>query len=415
MRTVREQALAAKQAKAKLQQATTMQKNELLLEMADRLIAAEAYLMEANEKDLDNGRTNGMSTSLLDRLSLNKTRIEAMAEGLRQIADLPDPIGTVLSEIERPNGLRIEQLRVPIGVIGMIYEARPNVTVDAAGLSLKTGNAVVLRGGTAALNTNVALVGVLHGALKACNLPTDALQYVEDPDRKSVDELLTANGLVDVVIPRGGRSLIQHVVKHATVPAIETGEGICHTFLDETADPAMARNIVLNAKVQRPSVCNSLETLLIHRDFATREWPELAKYLQEAGVELRGDARAASIAHGVTPAVDEDWSTEYLDLILSVAIVDSLDEAMEHIRNYGTLHSECIVTENDEHAIRFLNEVDAAAVYHNASTRFTDGFEFGFGAEIGISTQKLHARGPMGLPALTTVQYRIHGNGQVRK
>jgi glutamate-5-semialdehyde dehydrogenase len=414
MKQVREQAQLAKLAKPALQKASTALKNQTLSDMANRLLASEAFLLEANAKDLENGRANGKSNALLDRLALNPSRIAGMSEGLRQIVDLPDPTGDVLSTIERPNGLRIEQVRVPIGVIGMIYEARPNVTVDAAGLCLKTGNAVVLRGGSAAMHTNLALIAVLHQSLEACGLPVDALQYVEDPDRKSVDELLTANGLIDVVIPRGGRSLIQHVVRHATIPAIETGEGICHTFLDASADPTMAEQIVLNAKVQRPSVCNSMETLLIHEQFATDHFATLANALVSAGVELRGDGRAVAMVPSIQEANESDWATEYLDLILSVRIVNDLDEALDHIRTYGTLHSECIVTENSDHATRFLNEVDAAAVYHNASTRFTDGFEFGFGAEIGISTQKLHARGPMGLPALTTVQYRVHGTGQVR-
>ena len=413
--SVRDQAKLAKAAKPALQRMSTDQKNKALRTMAQRLIDATTSLIESNEKDLANGRANGMSASLLDRLALNPSRIEGIAEGLRQIADLPDPTGDVLSEFDRPNGLKVQQVRVPIGVIGMIYEARPNVTVDAAGLCLKTGNAVVLRGGTAAMHTNIALVSVLHQAMQEHGMPTDALQYIEDPDRKSVDELLTANGLIDVVIPRGGRSLIQHVVQHATVPAIETGEGICHTYLDSSAEPEMAQQIVINAKVQRPSVCNSMETLLVHADFAQRELPLLASKLTELGVTLRGDEKARSIVPNMELATEQDWATEYLDLILSVRVVSDLDQALEHIRTYGTMHSECIVTNDDDHAKRFLNEVDAAAVYHNASTRFTDGFEFGFGAEIGISTQKLHARGPMGLPALTTVQYRVFGQGQVRK
>jgi glutamate-5-semialdehyde dehydrogenase len=404
----------AKQASHQLGSLTTAQKNEALLRMADALIAETRSIIEANERDLQRGRDTGLSASLLDRLALNPQRIQAMAEGLNQIVELPDPIGTQLAEFTRPNGLRIEKVRVPLGVIGIIYEARPNVTVDAAGLCLKTGNAVVLRGGSSALDSNKRIVEVLHAALAGTALPPEALQLIESADRSSVDEMLKLNGLIDVLIPRGGHSLIQNVVRNATVPVIETGAGICHTFIDESAREELATQIALNAKVQRPSVRNSMETLLVHEAYAAKHLQALAQAFQEANVELRGCPRSLELVPSMKPVSDEDWDTEYNDYILNVKTVRNLEEALEHIRRHGTMHSECIVTENAENAERFLQEVDAAAVYHNASTRFTDGFEFGFGAEIGISTQKLHARGPMGLPELTSYKYRIRGNGQTR-
>ncbi|AIQ64589.1 Gamma-glutamyl phosphate reductase [compost metagenome] len=394
---------------------TTAQKNEALLTMADALQQNADAIIAANAKDLERGKENGTPESMLDRLALNAARIEAIAEGLRQIVALPDPVGDTLETLERPNGLIIEKIRVPLGVIGIIYEARPNVTVDAAGLCLKTGNAVVLRGGSAALYTNRQIVEVLHAALAETNMPPEALQLIEDPNRASVDEMLKLNGLLDVIIPRGGSSLIQNVVRNATVPVIETGAGICHTYVDEGADPAMAEAIALNAKAQRPSVCNSMETLLVHRTFAGEHLPALGEAFRDARVELRGCNRTRTLIPWALPVTEENFATEYNDYILNVKVVDDIDEALEHIAKYGTKHSECIVTENEENAERFQDDVDAAAVYHNASTRFTDGFEFGFGAEIGISTQKLHARGPMGLPALTSVKYKIYGNGQIRK
>lgn len=394
---------------------TTAQKNEALLAMAEALVNHAEELIAANHNDLKRGRELGTSESLLDRLKLTEERIGAIAEGLRQIAVLPDPVGDTLEQIERPNGLRIEKIRVPLGVIGIIYEARPNVTVDAAGLCLKTGNPVVLRGGSAALSSNRKIIEVLQQALDATAVPREALQLIEDSDRASVNEMLTLNGLLDVIIPRGGRSLIQNVVQNATVPVIETGAGVCHTFLDATANVEMAEAITLNAKVQRPSVCNSMETLLVHSDYAQAHLTGLAERFRDAGVELRGCARTRELAPWAVSATEEDYGTEYNDYILNVKVVNNLDEVLEHIARYGTMHSECIVTENKAHAERFLQEVDAAAVYHNASTRFTDGFEFGFGAEIGISTQKLHARGPMGLPALTSTKYRVYGTGQIRE
>lgn len=415
MSEVRNKAQLAKNAALRIGRLNTEEKNQALLIMADALIRQTADIIEANAEDLRRGKELGTSASLLDRLALNESRIEGIAEGLRQIVELPDPIGDTLESIDRPNGLSIVKKRVPIGVIGIIYEARPNVTVDAAGLCLKTGNAVVLRGGSSALSSNRKMIEVLHEAMERTALPKEALQLIEDPNRSSVDEMLKLNGLLDVIIPRGGNSLIQNVVMNATVPVIETGAGICHTYLDATAQPDMAAAISINAKVQRPSVCNSMETLLVHADYAKLHLTALAEEFRERNVELRGCQRTLSFAPWAALASSEDYATEYNDYILNIKIVDHLNEAIEHISNYGTKHSECIVTENKDHASRFLQEIDAAAVYHNASTRFTDGFEFGFGAEIGISTQKLHARGPMGLPALTSSKYVIIGSGQIRE
>ncbi|TCZ81163.1 glutamate-5-semialdehyde dehydrogenase [Paenibacillus albiflavus] len=414
MSEVIEKATLAKETTPLLANLSTLQKNTALKLMADALIEHKDSIIRANEKDLERGRENGTSTSLLDRLRLNSERIDAMAEGLLQIIDLPDPIGDVLEAFDRPNGLHIKKIRVPLGVIGIIYEARPNVTVDAAGLCLKTGNAVVLRGGSSAISSNERIVAVLHEALSKSDLPADALQLIINTDRSSANEMLKLNGLLDVLIPRGGHSLIQNVVKNATVPVIETGAGICHTFIDASADLSMAISIAINAKVQRPSVCNSMETLLIHQAFADQHLDAIVNALTENNVELHGCPETVKRMPSVIPATKEDWDTEYGDYTLNIKIVNELDEALNHIRAHSTMHSECIVTENSAHAEKFLQQVDAAAVYHNASTRFTDGFEFGFGAEIGISTQKLHARGPMGLPALTSTKYRIYGNGQIR-
>ncbi|GMK42468.1 gamma-glutamyl phosphate reductase [Paenibacillus sp. CCS19] len=411
---VRSKAQLAKGAASGMNRLTTAEKNEALLAMADALLNEQASIMEANARDLQRGRENGTSESLLDRLALNSSRIEAIAEGLRQIVELPDPVGDLLETFDRPNGMHIEKRRVPLGVIGMIYEARPNVTVDAAGLCLKTGNAVVLRGGSAALDSNRRIVEVLREAISRTAMPVEALQMIEDSRRSSVDEMLKLNGLLDVVIPRGGASLIQNVVQNATVPVIETGAGICHTFVDESANAEMAARIAVNAKAQRPSVCNSMETLLVHSSFASHSLSVLTDALKAANVELRGCERTRQLIADAKAVTEQDYATEYNDYILNVRIVDSLDEALAHIARYGTMHSECIVTENTNNAEQFLQDIDAAAVYHNVSTRFTDGFEFGFGAEIGISTQKLHARGPMGLPALTSTKYTIRGNGQVR-
>lgn len=414
MSEVKTKSAAAKKAASVLNRLTTAQKNEALLLMADALIAGQDTILTANEEDLARGREQGTSSSLLDRLKLTPARLNDIADAVRQIVELPDPVGDLLETYQRPNGLYIEKRRVPLGVIGIIYEARPNVTVDAATLCLKSGNAVVLRGGSAALSSNKSIIAVLREALSRSAIPADALQLIEDSNRSSVDEMLKLNGLLDVIIPRGGASLIQNVVQNATVPVIETGAGICHTFVDESGDYAMAEAIAVNAKAQRPSVCNSMETLLVHESFARRHLNALANKFREIDVELKGCGVARDIVPWVNSATDENFATEYNDYILNIKVVKDLDEALDHIQKFGTQHSECIVTENASNAERFLQEVDAAAVYHNASTRFTDGFEFGFGAEIGISTQKLHARGPMGLPALTSTKYRVVGSGQIR-
>jgi glutamate-5-semialdehyde dehydrogenase len=416
---VRQKATLARKASQQLALLTSAQKNEALEAMAAALIIQQQTIISANQIDLQRGQENGISESLLDRLSLNSARIEAMAIGLRQLIDLADPSGQIVEQSERPNGLFIQKVTVPLGVVGMIYEARPNVTVDAAGLCFKTGNAVVLRGGSAALESCRAIVEVLHSALASLQLPIDAIQYITDPTRASVDEMLKCNGLLDVLIPRGGHSLIQNVVQNATVPVIETGAGICHTYLDEFANLDMAIAIAVNAKAQRPSVCNAMETLLVHHAFAERHLAEVAAAMIANKVALRGCPQTVQLLVNhvdieIEHAGEPEFATEYNDYILNIKIVADLDEALTHIERYGTFHSECIVSDDKHHASRFLAEVDAAAVYHNASTRFTDGFEFGFGAEIGISTQKLHARGPMGLPALTSIKYKIIGNGQIR-
>ncbi|WP_256757376.1 glutamate-5-semialdehyde dehydrogenase [Cohnella sp. WQ 127256] len=407
-------ASAAKEAATVLNRLTTAEKNDALLLMAEALITHQDQILVANEEDLTRGKELGTSSSLLDRLKLTPARLKDISDAVKQIVELPDPVGDLLDSDHRPNGLFIEKRRVPLGVIGIIYEARPNVTVDAATLCLKSGNAVVLRGGSAAISSNRSIIAVLRDALSASAIPADALQLIEDSNRSSVDEMLKLNGLLDVIIPRGGASLIQNVVMNATVPVIETGAGVCHTYIDETGEYAMAEAIAVNAKAQRPSVCNSMETLLIHESFAQKHLNAIADKFRSIDVELRGCDRTREMVSWVKAASDEDYATEYNDYILNLKVVKDLDEALKHISRFGTKHSECIVTENQDNASRFLQEIDAAAVYHNASTRFTDGFEFGFGAEIGISTQKLHARGPMGLPALTSTKYRVVGSGQIR-
>lgn len=393
---------------------TSTAKNNLLMQMAELLLTHQDEIMAANRIDVEKGIAKGLSKALIDRLTLNPDRIAAMAEGLRTLVSLEDPVGNTIKMWKRPNGLEIGQQRVPLGVVGIIYESRPNVTVDAAGLCLKTGNAVILKGGSEALNSNSALVAILRRALAQQGLPEDAIQLVERTEREAATALMRLNQYLDVLIPRGGAGLIKAVVENSTVPVIETGVGNCHTYIDATAEPDMAIEIAYNAKVQRPGVCNAMETLLVHKDIAAEVLPKLAQRYQSAGVELRGCPQTCGLI-AAQPASEEDWATEYLDLILAIKIVASLDEALEHIARYGTKHSECIVTSNYQNARRFLAEVDAAAVYVNASTRFTDGFEYGFGAEIGISTQKLHARGPMGLEALTTIKYIVYGNGQIRQ
>lgn len=415
MSEVKDKATLAKAVTPLLGQLSTAQKNEALRLMADALIVETDSIIIANKADLERGKANGTPSSMLDRLSLNPSRIAAIAEGLREIIELEDPINDLLEEFARPNGLLIRKVRVPIGLIGMIYEARPNVTVDAAGLCLKAGNAVLLRGGSDAISSNKRIVEVLHSALALSDIPVDALQLVTNPDRASVDEMLKLNGLLDVVIPRGGHSLIQNVINNATVPVIETGAGICHTYADNEADPAKVLRIAINAKAQRPSVCNSMETLLLQSNFAESHLRAFAAAFADVHVELRGCSNTLKLIPEMKAAAAEDWATEYNDYILNIKLVADLDEALAHIRQYGTMHSECIVTENEATATQFMQQVDAAAVYHNASTRFTDGFEFGYGAEIGISTQKLHARGPMGLPALTSTKFYVHGNGQIRQ
>ena len=412
---VKTKAAAAKRAAAKLAVTGTAVKNKALLAMAQALLDKQEQILAANAIDMEQAAAKGMKSSMLDRLKLTAARIEGMADGLRQVAVLPDPVGNVLDGKTLANGLQITKVRVPLGVIGIIYEARPNVTADAAGLCLKSGNAVVLKGGSEAMESNKAVAGILSEAATAAGMPEGAIQFIDTSDRQAVQDLIHLNGLVDVVIPRGGAGLIKMVVMNATVPVIETGAGVCHTYVDASADVEMAVKIAYNAKVQRPSVCNAMETLLVHKAIADKFMPAMLAKYAEAGVEIRGDEGVQSFDKAVVPVTEEDWATEYGDLRLSVKIVDSIEEAMEHIARFGTGHSECIVTNDYSQAQLFQKTVDAAAVYVNASTRFTDGNEFGFGAEIGISTQKLHARGPMALPELTSTKYLICGNGQVRE
>lgn len=412
---VKAKAQAAKQAAAKLAVTSSAVKNAALLAMAAALEAQQSEILAANERDMTAAAAKGMKSSMLDRLKLTAERISGMADGLRQVAGLADPVGNVIDGKTLPNGLHITKIRVPLGVIGIIYEARPNVTADAAGLCLKSGNAVILKGGSEAMESNKTVAAILAQAAEGAGIPAGSIQFIDTSDRQAVQDLIHMNGLVDVVIPRGGAGLIQAVVRNASVPVIETGAGVCHTYVDKDADVEMAMKIAFNAKVQRPSVCNAMETLLVHKDIADKFLPMMLMMYNSSAVEIRGDETVQEYSGQVHPATEEDWSTEYGDLRLSVKIVDSIEEAMAHIAKYGTGHSECIVTDNYQAAQLFQYTVDAAAVYVNASTRFTDGNEFGFGAEIGISTQKLHARGPMALPELTSTRYLINGNGQVRK
>lgn len=404
----------AREAEKSLRSLSTAKKNEALAAVAQRLLEKADVLLKANEEDVANGRKNNMKESLVDRLMLTKERIEGMAEGLRQLVDLEDPIGEVLGMKKRPNGLLIGQKRVPLGVIGIIYEARPNVTADAFGLCFKTSNAVILKGGSDAIYSNQAIVDCIRETLKEHGVTEDAVQLIGDTSRETAAEFMKLDEYVDVLIPRGGAGLIHAVVSQSTIPVIETGTGNCHIYVDETADLSMAADIVINAKTQRIGVCNACESLLVHNAVKDQFLPVLAQRLKEKNVEMRADEEALALMPGAVPATEKDWGTEYLDYILSIKVVYSVDEAIEHINRYNTGHSEAIITNSYENAQKFLDEVDAAAVYVNASTRFTDGFEFGYGAEIGISTQKLHARGPMGLLALTTTKYIIYGNGQVR-
>ena len=411
---VEDKGRAAKVAARALAIAGTNAKNAALLAMADALGAHQNAILEANARDIAGAKERGLTPHLIERLTLTPRRIGEMQTGLRQVAALPDPIGAVLSGWRRPNGLQITKTRVPLGVIGIIYESRPNVTVDAAALCLKSGNAALLRGGSEAIHSNVALARVLQGALQTVGLPTACVQLIESTDRAAARRLMTLNESVDCLIPRGGASLIKTVIETATVPVIETGTGNCHVYVDKDADFAMAAEIVLNAKVQRPSVCNSAETLLVHQSIAAAFLPLIGRRLTEANVEVRGDERTRALLPGAVEATEQDWYEEFNALVLAVKVVDSLEDALSHINTYGTRHSEAIITENYAASQAFIDGVDCAAVYVNASTRFTDGFEFGFGAEIGISNQKLHARGPMGLEELTTYKYVVRGQGQIR-
>jgi len=415
MLSVKEIGERAKRAAYFMANAPTIIKDEALEIMADYLEANKDKILNANAEDIKNAQEHGMGKAMLDRLKLDNRRLKQMADGFRMVKTLPDPIGEVSSMWKRPNGLLIGRQRVPLGVIGIIYEARPNVTADAAALCLKSGNAVILRGGSEAINSNKAIVNILAEAVEKSGLPKDAVQLIEDTNRQSAVDMMRLHEYIDVLIPRGGAGLINSVVENATVPIIETGIGNCHVYVDDNADIKMATDIIVNAKTDRPSVCNAAETLLVDRAIAERFLPIALSILEEKHVELRGCDVTRSIYPSCQIATEEDWMTEYLDYILAVKVVDNIEEAIYHINKYGTKHSETIVTNSYEHAQKFLQEVDAAAVYVNASTRFTDGGEFGFGAEIGISTQKLHARGPMGLKELTTFKYIIYGNGQIRE
>ena len=409
-------AAKAKEAARLLGSVSTSVKNRALLVMAEELLDRADEIVEANKIDMTKGREKGLSTALLDRLLMTESRINDMAAGLREIAMLPDPVGEVMSMWKRPNGLQVGKMRVPVGVIGIIYEARPNVTVDAAGLCLKTGNAIILRGGSEAIYSNKAIAGIISDAAVRAGIPEGAIGLIETTDREAVNVLLKLNQYIDILIPRGGPGLIQTVVKNATVPVIETGVGNCHVYVDNEADLEMAKEIVINSKTHRPGVCNAMETLLVNKDVAGILLPDLLEYLKkEYGVEIRGCPATKALVNWVNEASQEDYYAEFLDLIMAVRVVDNIDAAMDHIYKYGTKHTEAIVTTNYNKARRFVQEVDAAAVNVNASTRFTDGFQYGFGAEIGISTQKLHARGPMGLAELTTTKYIVYGDGQIRK
>lgn len=414
MKSLEELCRTAAQAKYEVQKLCAEEKNRALEAVAKALVANQETILKANEIDIRNGQEKGMHSGLLDRLRLSTDRIEAMAQGLLQIAALPDPVGEVLERFERPNGLRIEKRRVPLGVIGIIYESRPNVTADAFGLCFKSGNAVILKGGSDAIHSNRAIAEVIRDALAGSGADREAIQLIETADRSVTREFMRMKQYVDVLIPRGGAGLIRSVVENSTIPVIETGTGNCHIYVDEYADLTRAIPIILNAKTQRIGVCNACESLVIHEAVREAFLPELAKALKEKNVEIRGD-EAACEAIDCQPATQEDYGKEYLDYMISIKTVSSLEEAIAHINRYNTGHSDAILSENEENICRFLNEVDSACAYANASTRFTDGFEFGFGAEIGISTQKLHARGPMGLRELTSYKYVIRGNGQVRQ
>lgn len=405
----------AKEAEIQIAQLSTKVKNEILIKSAKALLDNCQNILDINKEDVEKAKTSGVKDAFIDRLTLTEKRISDMADGLRQIASLNDPVGEFLYGKTLPNGLIIQQKRVPLGVIAIIFESRPNVTADAFGLCLKSGNAVILRGGKEAIKTNIAIVNIFKNVLKECGINENAVQIVENTSHEIANELMKAHEYVDVLIPRGSSRLINTVINNSTVPCIQTGVGNCHIFVDESAKLDDAVNIIVNAKTQRPGVCNAVETLLIHKNVASSVLPNIGKELQERNVEIRGDETVRQYIPNSIPATEEDWATEYEDYIVAIKVVEDLDEVIKHIAKYGTKHSESIITENYSNAQRFLNEVDAAAVYVNASTRFTDGGQFGFGAEIGISTQKLHARGPMGLKELTTTKYVIMGNGQVRE
>jgi glutamate-5-semialdehyde dehydrogenase len=405
----------AKAASYEMGKLTSDAKNNALCHMANALEANVERILVANRADVEAAKLRGLKASLLDRLALDQKKVTNMAKELREVAALADPIGAVLSTWTRPNGLIISQVRVPMGVVGVIYESRPNVTSDSAGICIKSGNAVVLRGGSDALNSNIAIGEVLRGALAGTSVPVDAIQVVPSPDRKVAEELMGMRQYIDVLVPRGGADLIQTVIEKSRIPVIETGTGNCHVYVDEDADLAMATPIVINAKCQRPGVCNAAEKLLVHSKIAQSYLPIIIAELRKNGVEVRGDTETCRIVPDVKPATEQDWSTEYLDLIIGVKVVGSVDEAVNHINKYGTHHSESIVTTDFSKAMQFIKGIDSAAVYWNASTRFTDGNQFGLGAEIGISTQKLHARGPMSIQHLTTTKYVILGDGQIRK
>ncbi len=412
--TITNQAKAAKEASKKLSLLSSSDKNKALLAMANVLETKIPLILQENTIDMEEGRKKGLSSPLLDRLLLTTERIKQMADGLRQIATLKDPVGNGIMSMRRPNGLDIRCIRVPLGLVGIIYEARPNVTADAIGLCLKSGNAVILRGGSEAIHSNKALSSILAEAAYSAGIPHGSIQFISITDHEAVNTMIRLNKYLDVIIPRGGAKLINRVVENSSVPVIETGVGNCHIYVDNEFDPDMAIKIIINAKTSRPAVCNAIETVLIHADAANEFLLKICEQLKNRHVEIRGCEKCLELCSDLKPATDEDWSTEYGDLILSIKIVNNIDEAIEHINKFGSGHSEAIITTNYNHALKFQRMVDAAAVYVNASTRFTDGNEFGFGAEIGISTQKLHARGPMGLEALTTMKYLIYGEGQIR-
>lgn len=407
-------AKSAREASRQMAVIDTDLKNDCLRRIADEIENRSEWLKKENEKDIKEGKKKNLSSSLIDRLTLTDKRVKAMSEGLREVAELEDPVGKIIEEKRRPNGLLIKKIRVPLGTVAIIYESRPNVTVDAAGLCLKSGNAVILRGGKEAMHSNKALAVILSDVLKKTGMP-EAVKLVEVTDREAVGILLKQDQFIDVVIPRGGEGLIRRVAEDSLIPVIKHYKGVCHLYVDEVCDPEMAKNVVINAKVQRPGVCNAIETLLVHRSHKNTLLPEIIHELQKNNVEIRGDDEVCEIVPGVKKATEDDWYEEFLDLILAVRVVSNLEEAIDHINKYGSNHSDGIITTNEEHANHFLKNIDSSAVYHNASTRFTDGFEFGLGAEIGISTDKIHARGPMGLEELTIYKFIVYGEGQVRE